>query len=291
MEAETQRPVGAAPVTAPAPDLAELRRLHETATPAPWSPQRPGRYPCIDVRAPLSRRGEDISEWPLVTAHQPGVADDWREEAQANAALIAAMRNALPWLLDRAEAAEAALRPIADESMRRRAEAEARAEAAEARVWELEAALRPFAGCADSARGVLRGVPNSESAAFRALDVTIGDLRRAARALSSQTEAAVQRLRADLKRIDEARGLPVAAIIPNDVRAVLDALDAAAPDREADAFRRGAEAMREAAAQWHEREAAHIEAVDGPDQALWSAEHREHAAEIRALPIPGDENA
>jgi hypothetical protein len=75
---------GEVAVTKAVMDLAELRRLHESATPGPWSSDDQKR-----LRAMLLR--------------------------DADAALIVAMRNALPELLERVERLEAALRVAREE--------------------------------------------------------------------------------------------------------------------------------------------------------------------------------
>lgn len=71
-------------------DLKELRRLHEAATPGPWF-----KY----------MRTVTVEEngWDVEVAE---CSNNARGTVEADAALIAAARNALPELLDRLEAAE-----------------------------------------------------------------------------------------------------------------------------------------------------------------------------------------
>ena len=78
-------------MTAPRLDLAELRRLHEEATPGPWESSIAG----IEGDNYVAGTGP----WHRVTFNECA--------SQYDAALIAAMRNALPALLSIAEAAEA----------------------------------------------------------------------------------------------------------------------------------------------------------------------------------------
>jgi hypothetical protein len=56
--------------------------------------------------------------------------------------------------------------------------------------------------------------------------------------------------------------------------------------RERDAYRRGAEAMREACAKYHDDCAAHAEEAGGQHDS-WVEAHHEHSAKmIRALSLP-----
>jgi len=75
------------------PDLEDLRRLHEAATPGP-----------AEVRI---RDGEARLVIGKDSATIAWCGHGNKQRAEANAALIAAMRNALPYLLELAERAEA----------------------------------------------------------------------------------------------------------------------------------------------------------------------------------------
>lgn len=89
------------------PNLEELRRLHEAATPGPWMteyPRLPGGVYSDDATGSIVARtsGKGFEYAPRPDA-------EW----QANADIIAAARNAIPWLLDeiaRLTAENAALR-------------------------------------------------------------------------------------------------------------------------------------------------------------------------------------
>lgn len=80
-------------------ELAELRRLHEAATIAPWE------------RCRLGPKGEipgiihsDIDEdWSNVAYFDDGSGDAMTDNHDADAAFIVAARNALPRLLDEIE--------------------------------------------------------------------------------------------------------------------------------------------------------------------------------------------
>ncbi len=82
-------------------DLAELRRLHEAATPGPW-----------DERGDENDR--ESSSYVVSEAYvdeEPGICGDCNKHwplVRADAELIVAARNALPALLARAEVYEAA---------------------------------------------------------------------------------------------------------------------------------------------------------------------------------------
>ncbi len=84
--------------------IARLRALHEAATPAPWDAAAIGGR---KVPAAVFVADRDVAH--VYTGTGPGrmVAQAFAEDEGhiANAALIAAMRNALPALLDVAEAA------------------------------------------------------------------------------------------------------------------------------------------------------------------------------------------
>lgn len=83
-------------------DLAELRRLHEAATPGPW-----------DERGDENDR--ESSSYVVSEAYvdeEPGICGDCNKHwplVRADAELIVAARNALPALLARAEVYEAAV--------------------------------------------------------------------------------------------------------------------------------------------------------------------------------------
>lgn len=83
-----------------APSLRELRALHEAATPEEWTADavhgtvHPEGSNCRLLLGPMPDGPSSMSDYVRL-----------RETARANAALIAAARNALPLLLDIAEAA------------------------------------------------------------------------------------------------------------------------------------------------------------------------------------------
>ena len=81
-------------------DLKELRRLHEAATPEPWYEQ----YEYDGSRTVCQMRSTHETICVNRATHVSG--NPW-ERTKENGMLIAAMRNALPELLDRIEAAEA----------------------------------------------------------------------------------------------------------------------------------------------------------------------------------------
>jgi hypothetical protein len=101
------------------PDLAELRRLAEAATPGPWfcdgvsAEEGRGKYTAYEVTVPNSR-GDHQS---IVDTFNSGIAeiheeeyDRWDEVGRRNAAFIAAANPAaILALIDRTEKAEAAL--------------------------------------------------------------------------------------------------------------------------------------------------------------------------------------
>ena len=96
-------------------DLAELRRLHEAATPGPWevyshqSGNAEGCYVSVEADA----RGvlfDTLNAGSVRTIYSPEDNESgWFEEGESadNLRLAVAARNALPSLLDRLEAAEA----------------------------------------------------------------------------------------------------------------------------------------------------------------------------------------
>lgn len=116
--------------------IARLRTLEAKATPGPWEESDIYGEPRIQC----SSRGEEVA-WVSGSEKSD-------EENCANKAMIVALRNAAPALLDAADRAEQIqwLRML-DEIARRR-EAEADRDRLAARVKELEAGLGPFAECA-----------------------------------------------------------------------------------------------------------------------------------------------
>lgn len=77
--------------------LAELRALHERATPGPWEAHKPARW--------NSWNGAHIRATGLCVATLPQAADRPLDQKEADAQIIAAARNALPDLLSAAERA------------------------------------------------------------------------------------------------------------------------------------------------------------------------------------------
>lgn len=91
--------------------IAALRRLHEQATPGPWKAHHSDNIIC----APLNNSGDGraltvAQARSLQFGDQPPLITE--EQRDRNADLIAAMRNALPDLLDLVERTQ--WRPIAD---------------------------------------------------------------------------------------------------------------------------------------------------------------------------------
>lgn len=85
------------------PTIAELRRLHEAATPGPWRVADQGTPHRGQIRIEEnSERGFEV-----IATTYCGAFDG---HGAGNASFIAAARNALPSLLDRAEMLEEAVR-------------------------------------------------------------------------------------------------------------------------------------------------------------------------------------
>lgn len=108
-------------------DIAKLRELEKAATPAPWSkPHFEGKYygteidlsdgSAITIASGDSDGGgpseEQLRRWRFKTREEASANDlpcDWHYQTvrdAANAALISALRNAAPTLLDAIEAQE-----------------------------------------------------------------------------------------------------------------------------------------------------------------------------------------
>lgn len=155
-------------------DIAQLRRLLAKATDGPWS----------------FANGVLVRVYSLAPEH-------YQEVARRNAALIAAMRNALPDLLALAERHDARVTELIEANNRdveRRREAE-RAYAAQAEeIARLRAALEPFAKFADrfgdTARDDSWNLTRNPSGKG---DLTMGDVRRARAALRSAAQPAAER--------------------------------------------------------------------------------------------------
>ncbi|MEK9810300.1 MAG: hypothetical protein VW362_07610 [Candidatus Nanopelagicales bacterium] len=100
------------------PDLDDLRRLEREATPGPWRVGHCDDEACMSVvlvHTGEPPEGRSAYEWAFehhaqvvaLTLYQlPRVVDHGTKKWDENAALIAAARNALPYLLDQAEEAE-----------------------------------------------------------------------------------------------------------------------------------------------------------------------------------------
>lgn len=86
------------------PDLGELRRLLEAATPRPWFSRDPD---AIFNPSVATRRQEDAEDEPLDDSEWVAECGPRDERGRQDAALIAAAVNALPALLDDLEAARA----------------------------------------------------------------------------------------------------------------------------------------------------------------------------------------
>lgn len=91
--------------------ISRLRELDKAATAGPWSSGASRVFNCQSTIASLIADHRDLSasEWDAMNISTT-IA-----QQNADAALIAEMRTALPVLLERIEALEAALKPFAEE--------------------------------------------------------------------------------------------------------------------------------------------------------------------------------